>query len=217
MSKIYCCVLSILLGLTGALFFSGDCQATDAVRYISNRIKIVRPEKMTEPVSAAPETEIQVADKDEALSTGIASPADTAGDSKAGVQAAEIKSEAALREEVSALIGKKEQFYTRKGRIDPFEPFLRKPEPEVVSDEDMLLERRIPRTPLEKIDLSQLQLTGVLRTSTKIRAMVQDATGKGYIVSEGTYMGNKGGQIARILNDRVVVEEKYLDVFGKIA
>lgn len=217
MFKIYCCAISILLGGMGAVCFLGDCQAAEDVRYISDRIKIVRPEKITESASAAPGAEIETAANIEPSMPDTTSPPGTIEEVQAGVPSQEVKSETLLREEVAALIGKKEQFYSRKGRIDPFEPFLRKPEPEVVSDEDKLLERRVPRTPLEKIDLSQLQLTGVLRTATKIRAMVQDASGKGYIVSEGTYMGNKGGQITRILKDRVVVEEKYLDVFGKIA
>lgn len=226
MYKIYCCAISILLGLAGAVWFSGDGQAADTpdtVRYISNRIKIERPGKIAQPADqvspasapTAAETKIAAAD---ASKPAIAPSADSGKEeAQAGIQMPEGKSESALREEVAALIGKKEQFYSRAGRIDPFEPFLRKPEPEAVSDEDRMLERRIPRTPLEKIDLSQLQLTGVLRTSTTIKAMVQDGSGKGYIVSQGTYMGDKGGQINRILKDRVVVEEKYLDVFGKIA
>jgi type IV pilus assembly protein PilP len=194
----------------GVVCFSGEGQAAnepDAVRYISNRIKIVRPEKISEtaqpasPVVDSQEEEIKIA-------------------AKTGADAGKIsedKAETAMSEEVAALIGKKEQFYSRKGRVDPFEPFLRKPEPEVISDEDRLLERRTPLTPLEKIDLSQLKLTGVLRTPTKIKAMLQDSSGKGYIIGEGAYVGNKGGQVARILKDRVVVEEKFLDVFGKIA
>jgi type IV pilus assembly protein PilP len=127
------------------------------------------------------------------------------------------QTEAAIREEVSALIGKKEQFYSRKGRIDPFEPFLRKPEPVDVGDEKANLNRRTPRTPLEKIDLSQLKLTAVLRMLTKSRALVQESSGKGYVVNEGTYIGNKGGQVSKIFKDRIMVEEKYLDVFGKIS
>ena len=54
-------------------------------------------------------------------------------------------------------------------------------------------------------------------SSAKIRALIQEASGKGYIISEGTYIGNKGGQVTKITNDRVVVEEKYIDVLGKVA
>lgn len=131
-------------------------------------------------------------------------------------EAAPPSSEAAVKTEFASLLGVKEKYYTRKGRIDPFEPFLRKPEPETPVDQQEQLTRRVPRTPLEKIDLSQLRLTGVLRAESKTRALVQETSGKGYIVDEGTYIGNKGGQVAKILKDRITVSEKALDVFGKI-
>ncbi|MBC2716767.1 MAG: pilus assembly protein PilP [Desulfobacteraceae bacterium] len=230
MCKIYSCVISILfLGVC----FSGhgqDADASDAVRYISNHVKIVRPEKIvktSDSVSsgfAVKEAEIKIAavpkilpdtQPETQLDTQVQIPA--TGGPENGGDVSEEMSEAAIREEVSALIGKKERFYSRKGRVDPFEPFLRKPEPEVTIDEKAKLKRRVPRTPLEKIDLSQLRLTAVLRTPTKTRALVQEVSGKGYVINEGTYIGNKGGQVSRIFKDRIMVEEKYLDVFGKIS
>jgi len=125
-------------------------------------------------------------------------------------------SDEAVKTEFASLLGIKEKYYIRKGRIDPFEPFLRKPEPEVTAEAKAELNRRVPRTPLEKIDLAQLKLTGVLRAENKTRALVQEVSGKGYIVDEGTYIGNKGGQVSKILKDRIMVSEKALDVFGKI-
>jgi type IV pilus assembly protein PilP len=194
MYKIYCCVISILFF---GVCFSGldqNAEASDAIKHISNRVKIVRPEKIAENfVSVAPDTVVKDAETEV-------------------VAALDVQAE--IRAEVSALIGRKERFYSRKGRIDPFEPFLRKPEPEVAMGE---LKRRVPRTPLEKIDLSQLRLTAVLRTPTKTKALVQESSGKGYVVNEGTYIGNKGGQVTTIFKDKVMVEEKYLDVFGKIS
>jgi type IV pilus assembly protein PilP len=125
-------------------------------------------------------------------------------------------SEEVVKTEFASLMGLKEKYYVRKGRIDPFEPFLREPEPEVTAESKEGLTRRVPRTPLEKIDLAQLKLTGVLRAENKTRALVQEVSGKGYIVDEGTYIGNKGGQVSKILKDRIMVSEKALDVFGKI-
>ncbi len=125
-------------------------------------------------------------------------------------------SETAIKSEFASLLGSKEKFYSRKGRIDPFEPFLHEPEPVVPADMQAELNRRDPRTPLEKIDLAQLKLTGVLRAQSKTRALVQEVSGKGYIIDEGTYIGNKGGQVSKILKDRIMVSEKALDVFGKI-
>ena len=232
MYKIYCCLIGILfLGVC----FSGvdqDADASDAVRYISNRVKIIRPEKMVEisdSVSTArvvkgaetkiasvsqfqPKTAVPLSETNGSANgiESLASDGDIPVDGMSGQ-----KFDAQLRKEVSAIIGKNERFYSRKGRIDPFEPFLR--EAEFITAPASKFTRRVPRTPLEKIDLSQLKLTAVLRTSTKIRALVQEVSGKGYVVNEGTYVGNKGGQVSKILKDRIKVEEKYLDVLGKIS
>lgn len=223
MYKIYCCVISILF--LGVCFsgFDHDADASDALKHISNRVKIVRPEKIvktSEPV--APETVVKEAETEIAAQKPVnGKPLDNAD---VFVPATDVavegvsgeKTEAEVRKEVEALIGKKERFYSRKGRIDPFEPFLRKPEADA-PDEKSELARRAPRTPLEKIDLSQLRLTAVLRTPTRTKALVQESSGKGYVINEGTYIGNKGGQVSKILKDRMMVEEKYLDVFGKIS
>ncbi len=122
--------------------------------------------------------------------------------------------------EQEALFGDEERLYTRKGRVDPFEPFLRRPEPEAGSDEQgEEIRRRKPQTPLERIALSQLTLTAVLRMSPEKGpiAMVEDPTGKGYVVKKGTWIGDQGGQVSEILSDRIIVHEEYKDVFGKIA
>ena len=47
------------------------------------------------------------------------------------------------------------------------------------------------------------------------RALVQEATGKGYIVKTGTYIGLNSGKIVQILKDRIVIEEEVEDVYGK--
>ncbi|MCF8024232.1 MAG: pilus assembly protein PilP [Desulfobacteraceae bacterium] len=122
--------------------------------------------------------------------------------------------------EQEALLGDEERYYTRKGRMDPFEPFIHKEESENGQEEgEKKLERRKPQTPLEKIALSQLKLTAILRIpgENKSIAMVEDQTGKGYVVKQGAYIGEKGGQVVDILNDRIIIEEKYKDVYGKIA
>jgi type IV pilus assembly protein PilP len=166
-------------------------------------------------VAGTPETAANVASgqmsgESVALPSGQPGPGTPSEKLATGALAESIKTEFA------SLLGIKEKYYIRKGRIDPFEPFLRAPEPEVSAESKEGLNRRVPRTPLEKIDMSQLKLTGVLRAENKTRALVQEVSGKGYIVDEGTYIGNKGGQVSKILKDRIMVSEKALDVFGKI-
>ena len=46
--------------------------------------------------------------------------------------------------------------------------------------------------------------------------MVEESTGRGYIVSVGTYVGIHSGKVASILNDRVIVEEEIEDVMGNV-
>jgi len=227
MYKIYCCLISILFFGVCFIALDQDAEATTgSVKYISNRVKVERPEKMSK-ISSAPgdvtkkkDTKIaavpKVQKKEDKKSEVKGMEQLPGPDTGSGKVVAE-KSEAEIRAEISALIGRKERFYSRKGRVDPFEPFLRKPEPEVITDEKSEMKKRVPRTPLEKIDLSQLRLTAVLRTATKARALVEETSGKGYVVNEGTYIGNKGGQVSKIYKDRLMVEEKYLDVFGKIS
>ena len=48
------------------------------------------------------------------------------------------------------------------------------------------------------------------------KALVQDASGKGYVVHEGTFIGTNAGRVSEILNDRVIIEEQIEDAYGKI-
>ena len=45
--------------------------------------------------------------------------------------------------------------------------------------------------------------------------LVEDATGKGYFLKKGTLIGKNDGKVAKILSDRVIVEEVFLDVLGQ--
>ncbi|MFZ1201410.1 MAG: pilus assembly protein PilP, partial [Desulfobacterales bacterium] len=102
--------------------------------------------------------------------------------------------------------------YNPLGMIDPFEPLF-KDEPET-EPEAAKSAKRVPRTPLEKIDLGQLKLVGVILASSGNRALVQEASGKGYIIKEGTYIGVNSGKVAEIKNDRIVVAEEIEDIVG---
>jgi type IV pilus assembly protein PilP len=76
--------------------------------------------------------------------------------------------------------------------------------------------KRQPRTPLERIALSQLKLTAIILASSGNRAMVEETSGKGYVVKKGTYIGKNGGKISNINKEIVVVEERFEDYSGKI-
>ena len=102
--------------------------------------------------------------------------------------------------------------YDAIGKIDPFEPLFSEKPVSVKKKKD---KKRIPRTPLERIDLSQLKLVGIILASSGNRALVEESSGKGYVIKKGTYIGVNSGKVVKIKKEKVVVEEEFEDVFGK--
>lgn len=102
-------------------------------------------------------------------------------------------------------------FSTHEGwSTDPFEPALND-QPRRAAKH-----KAKPRTPLEALDLSQLKLVGVMLSDQGNKALVEDASGKGYVIREGAYIGMNAGRVSQILKDRVIIEEKIEDVHGKM-
>lgn len=107
--------------------------------------------------------------------------------------------------------------YNAKGRIDPFDPlFKEEPEPPQMEAFDGKRKKRIPQTPLERVALSQLKLSAIMRSSAGNRALVEDATGKGYVIKKGTYIGLNAGQVVQIEKDRVIIEEEIENLMGEL-
>lgn len=106
------------------------------------------------------------------------------------------------------------QFYNAKGKVDPFEPLFR--EKPTVATAKSKRKKRIPRTPLEKIDLSQLRLVGIILASSGNKALVEESNGKGYVIRKGTYIGTNAGKVVKIQSDKVIVAEEYEDVVGNM-
>ena len=125
-----------------------------------------------------------------------------------------------VEENASALIEESLKIassYDPEGRFDPFEPLF-KEEPsatDVVSSKEKR-KKRTPQTPLERVALSQLKLSAIMRTPRGNSAIVEDATGKGYVVRKGTYIGLNSGQVILIDKARVVVEEEIENVLGEL-
>ncbi len=107
-------------------------------------------------------------------------------------------------------------FYSPQGKLDPFEPLFKEKEAAVVRPRKKTKKRK-PLTPLEKLDLSQLKLVGIIRSMSGNRALVEEASGKGYVVTKGTYIGTRSGKIVEILADRIIVAEEVENIYGKVS
>jgi type IV pilus assembly protein PilP len=97
--------------------------------------------------------------------------------------------------------------YDPGGKRDPFLPFLKEEPKAARASLD-----RVP--PLQRYDLGELKLVGVMWESRGYRALVEDAEGKGYTVTVGTRIGREGGVVSRITRDEVVVKEVQRDSSG---
>ncbi len=112
------------------------------------------------------------------------------------------------------LIEEKAEYYDAKGKIDPFLPLIQEKieEPQPAADDSP---QRI-LTPLEKIELSQIRLVAVIIMEKKRIAMVEEATGKGYEITIGTFIGRNQGTVTEIKDSSIVVTELVKDFKGKL-
>ncbi|MDI6688357.1 MAG: pilus assembly protein PilP [Desulfobacterales bacterium] len=107
------------------------------------------------------------------------------------------------------------RLYNPEGKIDPFAPLFKEEKTAAGDGEAMGMGKAgicIPHTPLQKADLSQLKLVGIICASSGNRAMVEEASGRGYVIEEGAFIGINCGRIGRILKDMVIVNEPLLPV-----
>jgi len=108
--------------------------------------------------------------------------------------------------------------YDPEGKIDPFAPLFQKEKGSSLDVSKSYKKRRSGHlTPLEKVDLSQLKLLGIILAETGNRALVADTSGKGYVVTVGTYVGMASGRVVEIIRDRIIVEEEVENILGKIS
>ena len=103
--------------------------------------------------------------------------------------------------------------YIVDDRADPFLPFL---QPEKTPDASLneIVDIEGELTGMQLFEPGQLTLVAIVQSARKHFAMVQDFTGKGYIVTEGIKIG-KRGVITGIVPNQVVIEETAYTRAGK--
>ncbi len=97
---------------------------------------------------------------------------------------------------------------------DPFESYLQALEARRRARGARVRHR--PLEPLEKFDLSALRLVAIYRRGETRVAMIQDPTGKGYIVKRGNHLGLNNGRIEKITDDTVYIVEEALNPAGEL-
>ena len=112
--------------------------------------------------------------------------------------------------EKSASEGKEDYIYDPTGKTDPFKSFI------AIQEEMEELKRRKPRTYLETVELSQLQLTVIVTSGEESWALVRDSKGLGHVIKKGTYVGTDGGIVHEITDKEVIIREQYKDFRGDI-
>jgi type IV pilus assembly protein PilP len=96
--------------------------------------------------------------------------------------------------------------YNPEGRRDPFKSII-------VSSEKQGRAENLH--PLQRKELAELRLIGIVWGGFGYGAVIQTPDGKGYPVRKGTRMGLNNGVISRITNREVVVQEKFIDIFSE--
>ncbi len=105
--------------------------------------------------------------------------------------------------------------YKVDGKINPFASIFRDKSSAFADQNDKKKKKRIPLTPIEKVDLSQLKLVGIIFAPGGNKALVEDASGKGFVIKKGTRIGINSGRVIKILKGCVVVEEEAESILGK--
>jgi type IV pilus assembly protein PilP len=99
-----------------------------------------------------------------------------------------------------------EYSYNALGRRDPFAAIVVKEEKQAKAGE---------RPPLERYNLYDFKLAGVVWGGFGYNAMIEAPDGKGYLVRVGTILGPNRGVVKRITQDIMVIEEKFKNFSGE--
>jgi type IV pilus assembly protein PilP len=98
--------------------------------------------------------------------------------------------------------------YDPQGRRDPFQSMAKLLK---------LSQSRAELPPLQRLELSDVKLIGIVSDASGYYGLIQTPDGKGYTVRVGTPMGTNNGTIKSIAEQRIVVAEPTIDITGKMS
>lgn len=96
--------------------------------------------------------------------------------------------------------------YNAQGRRDPFRSIL-------ITTETTRKIDVLP--PLQRTEIAEMRLIGIVWGSLGYSAMIQTPDGKGYTIRMGIPIGPNNGVVKKITERNLMVEEKFTDIFGE--
>jgi type IV pilus assembly protein PilP len=99
--------------------------------------------------------------------------------------------------------------YNPSGKRDPFRTFLSQGVDPIPTDS-------FRRGPLQKYDVGQYEIQGIIWGVDRARALVKDPEGEGHVMELGTYVGKNWGKVTSIDECVVVVTEEYQTRDGEL-
>ena len=104
--------------------------------------------------------------------------------------------------------------YKLENRPDPFVPFITEKAATSNVNMDEVVETGEPLTGMQLFEPAQLTLVALIKKGSENMAMVQDSTGKGYVLSQGMKVGRRG-IVKNFTAQSVIVEETTVTRAGK--
>ncbi len=104
--------------------------------------------------------------------------------------------------------------YKFENRPDPFVPFISEKSATSNINMDEIVDSGEPLTGMQLFEPAQLTLVALIKKGNENMAMVQDSTGKGYILSEKMKIGRRG-VVKNFTPQSVIVEETTVTRAGK--
>ena len=110
------------------------------------------------------------------------------------------------------------RIYDAKERLNPFIPLFKPKNKDFASEQPTRKKRkkRTPQTPLERISLDQLKLVAIIRAASGNKALVEETSGKGYIIKKGAYIGLNSGIVSQINASSIIIEEEIENLMGEV-
>jgi len=96
--------------------------------------------------------------------------------------------------------------YNPAGKRDPFSPLIVKEDRKALTGE---------RPPLERYNVYEFKLSGIVWGGFGYSAMVEGPDGKGYFVRVGTIIGQNKGIVKKITKYTMVIDEKFKTISGE--